>query len=472
MPDSSIRARLSAEFGSDLCITDAQELAYRASDPWGMDPGVAAAVLHPRTVADVSRMVRFCMRHGITLVPQGGNTGLASGATPDGSGEQVIISLSRLNAIREIDATNYTVTAEAGCVLARVQAAVGAQHRLFPPSFGAEGSCQIGGMLSTNAGGHNVLRYGNTRDLVLGLEVVLADGTVWDGLRKLRKNNTGYDLKQLFIGAEGTLGIITAAVFKLFPAVRSTKTLIAALTSLDIVPQLLSQAREASTDALSAFEIIPRRMIDLHLEHLGALHCVPTAETDWFALLEFSSAGGEEALGQNVETFLESAFTAGFIHDASLATSLAQRDEMWRLRDGVAEAQLKNGLVLYFDVSVAVSLTPAFIQRASAALRAYDPAVDINAFGHAGDGNIHFNLLQPAGCSADAFRARKHDYERIVYAVVAELDGSFSAEHGIGRAKIQQMAQAKAATELRLMRAIRSAISDPHMNPGKLVPPE
>ncbi|MGB7398480.1 FAD-binding oxidoreductase [Castellaniella sp.] len=470
MSSTSIGKQVFQEFEADRCRVDAEALVTWASDPWGMCPGAAAAVLLPRTVSDVSDMVRYCLAHGIGLVPQGGNTGLTSAATPDASGSQVILSLARLNKIREIDAVNYTMTVEAGCILAKAQGAAAAQQRLFPPSFGAEGSCQIGGILSTNAGGHNVLRYGNTRDLVLGLEVVLADGTVWNGLRKLRKDNTGYDLKQLFIGAEGTLGVITAAVFKLFPEVHCVQTLIAALPSLDVVPQLLSYARESSGDALSAFEIIPRRLIDLHQQHLGSIQCVPAGGSDWFALLEFSGNRTQEALEQNVQFFLEQAFEKDLILDASLARSMAQRQEMWRLRDGVAEAQVKNGQVLYFDVSVPVSQTPAFIRSANQALKAWDPQVDINAFGHAGDGNIHYNLLQPAGCTAQEFIARKPHYERIVYEIVAQMDGSFSAEHGIGQAKVGHMRQAKSPIELDLMRRIRAAISNPQLNPGKLIP--
>src|SRR5690625_846803 len=266
---------LREHFGPDLCLTAPDNLAQWVDDPWGMQPGNAAAVLLPRSVMDVSEMVRFCVQNKIELVPQGGMTGLVGGGVPDESGQQVVLNLARLDRIREIDANNFTITVEAGCILAQVQEAAEQYDRLFPPSFGAEGSCQIGGVLSTNAGGHNVLRYGNTRELVLGLEVVLADGTIWNGLRKLRKDNTGYDLKQLFIGAEGTLGVITAAVFKLFPKITATRTLIAALQDLESVPQLLAYVRQASADALSAFEIFSQRLVDLHTEHFGPVHCVP-----------------------------------------------------------------------------------------------------------------------------------------------------------------------------------------------------
>lgn len=457
-------------FGPEICITDPEDIIHWSTDPWALYSGMAAAVMRPRSVQEVSEIVRFCADRRIVIVPQGGNTGLVGGAIPDATGEQVILSVSRLNRIRELDATNYTATVEAGCILAHIQDAAANADRLFPLSFGAEGSCQIGGVLSTNAGGTNVLRYGNTRDLVLGIEVVLADGAIWNGLRKLRKDNTGYDLKHLFIGAEGTLGIITAAVLKLYPKPRASATAIVALRTLDAAPRLLSQTRDMAGDALCAFELIPRRMVELAAQHTEDADCVPRTEADWFALLEFANSDTDEVLSARMQSVLEAAFEAKHITDASVAANLAQSDKMWRLRDGVAKTQMKNGAVIYFDVSVPVSRVPAFIQQATAALNALDPRTDINAFGHVGDGNIHFNLLQPADLPADSFLGRKHEYERIVYDTVSRLDGSFSAEHGIGSAKTRTLVDFKAPIELSLMRAVRAAISSKLFNPEKLVP--
>jgi len=463
-----IATQLQAEFGAVVCSQDSDVIARASADPWLMHAGRAAAVMRPRTVEEVVAIVRWCQGHGVAIVPQGGNTGLAGGATPDTSGRQVVLSLSRLNRVRELDAANYTATVEAGCVLASVQAAAQAADRLFPLSFGAEGSCQIGGVLSTNAGGTNTLRYGNARDLVLGLEVVLADGSIWSGLRKLRKDNTGYDLRHLFMGAEGTLGIITAATLKLFPAPKASQTILVALTDLPSSVSLLSRARERLGDALSAFELMPRRFIALVHEHLGKVAMPPAAHRDWFALLEFDAADAE-SLVPRVQSLLESALVQEEIVDAAIAVSEAQRKQFWQLRDGVSEAQLRHGAVIYTDVSVAVSDVPAFIAAASAALRQFDPGVDINAFGHVGDGNVHFNLLQPSGCTAHAFLAQKEALLAIIYATVRAWQGSISAEHGIGQAKVVALEAHKSPLELALMRSIRQVLAQNTFNPDKVV---
>lgn len=470
MDSTDIAKALLSAFGPDLCTTDADQMATSCADPWHMYAGKAAALLRPRTVDDVAAMVRWCTSHGVSVIPQGGNTGLAGGAIPDASGRQVVLSLSRLNRVREIDPTNYTATVDAGCILAQVQAAAREADRLFPLSFGAEGTCQIGGALSTNAGGSNTLRYGNARDLVLGLEVVLKDGTVWNGLRKLRKDNTGYNLRHLFMGAEGTLGIITAAVLKLFPTPRSTKTVLVALSELDAATKLLALTRECVGDTLSAFELMPRRFVELVRPHMPTAATPPAPEQDWFILLEFESAETSQALDEHVQSFLETAFEQEHIVDAAVASNIEQRNRMWQLREGVSEAQLRNGAVIYFDVSVAVSGVPAFIHAASSALARVDPAVDINAFGHVGDGNIHFNLLQPSSQTAAEFLARKQEFEDIVYETVRQFDGSISAEHGIGQAKVASLRNFKSDVELDLMRRIRQAIAQDHFNPGKVVP--
>ncbi|MFT0545558.1 FAD-binding oxidoreductase [Allopusillimonas ginsengisoli] len=472
MTASSTNELLLAAFGSDICISDPEEIVRWSSDSWGLCAGMAAAVMRPRNVQEVSEIVRFCSAQGIAIVPQGGNTGLVGGAIPDPSGKQVILSLSRMDNVRELDPINYTITVDAGCILAHIQETAAEVNRLFPLSFGAEGCCQIGGVLSTNAGGNSVLRYGNTRDLVLGIEVVLADGTIWNGLRKLRKDNTGYDLKHLFIGAEGTLGIITAAVLKLFPKPRSNATAIVALSDLEAAPRLLALTRDITTDALSAFELIPRRLVELAAQHTDRANCVPPVEADWFVLIELTNSDMNEALTERLQTVLEAAHDSAHIIDASIAANLSQRDQMWSLRDEVAETQIKNGAVIYFDVSVPVSSVPAFIQQATAKLKELDPQIDINAFGHVGDGNIHFNLLQTHDQPADLFLIRKNEYERIVYNVVYELGGSFSAEHGIGSEKMDALINFKSPIELSLMKAVRAAISGTTFNPGKLIPSE
>jgi D-lactate dehydrogenase (cytochrome) len=465
----AIAASLSSAFGPDLCATDPGAIAAACVDAWQLHAGRAASVVRPRSVAEVAAVVGWCASHGVTVVPQGGNTGVMGGAIPDGSGTQVVLCLSRLNRIREIDPVNHTATVEAGCILAQVQAAAADVDRLFPLSFGAEGSCQIGGALATNAGGSNTLRYGNARDLVLGLEVVLADGRVWNGLRKLRKDNTGYDLKQLFLGAEGTLGIITAAVLKLFPKPRSVATVLVALADLDAAPRLLALARDRSGEMLSAFELIPRRSIELVSKHVPGAAMPPAAEQDWFALLEFGGSQPSQALNEQIQSLLEAAFEQGPLVDAAVAASMAQRDAMWRLREGIPDAQLRHGAVVYFDVSVAVSDVPAFIREASAALVRLDASVDINAFGHVGDGNIHFNLLQPAHAAAPEFLARKPAFEDAVFEVVRRLNGSISAEHGVGQAKLAALPGFKSEVELDLMRRIRRAIAQEQLNPGKVV---
>lgn len=469
MSPQDIAAELSAAFGPALCCLDDDVISAASSDPWHMHAGVAAAVMRPRTVEEVAAIVAWCHKHGVSVVPQGGNTGLAGGATPDSSGKQVVLSLSRLNKIREVDPVDYTITAEAGCVLEGVQEAAKQANRVFPLSFGAEGSCQIGGVLSTNAGGSNTLRYGNARDLVLGLEVVLADGTIWHGLRKLRKDNTGYDLRHLFMGAEGTLGIITAAVLKLFPAPKSRETVLATLSDLSSSVDLLALARDQLGETISAFELMPRRFVQLVNQHCPGQVMPPSAEQDWFVLLEIDAADEGSYLNQRVERFLEVALEKELICDAAIASNIEQRNKFWQLRENVAEAQLRNGAVIYTDVAVAVSRVPEFIETASARLRALDPQIDINAFGHVGDGNIHFNMLQPTGIEKGQFLSRKREYEAIIFSTVRDFNGSISAEHGIGQSKTAALAANKSTIEIDLMKTIRAALAKNVFNPNKVI---
>ena len=444
------------------------DMAPYLEEQRGLYHGSALAVVRPGCTDEVAAVVRACAEAGIAIVPQGGNTGLCGGGVPQG--RAVVVSTERLNRIRALDPINLTMTAEAGCVLATLQAAAEEADCLFPLSLGAEGSCRIGGNVSTNAGGLNVLRYGNTRELVLGLEVVLADGRVWDGLRALRKNNTGYDLKQLFIGAEGTLGIVTACTLKLFPRPREVQTALIALPEPQAALTLLAAARDASGDAVTACELIPRIGVELCLKHVGGARDPFDRPHPWLLLLELSSSrpGG---LRQALESVLANALEQGHALDAVLAETGEQRNAFWRLREGIPEAQRKEGGSIKHDVAVATSRVPELLARATAAVEAALPGVRVVAFGHLGDGNIHFNLTQPSSDDKHAFLARWEEMNRIVHDIVAEMGGSVSAEHGIGQLKIAEMARYKSEVELDLMRRVKAAL-DPQgiMNPGKVLP--
>lgn len=435
----------------------------------GLYQGSALAVLRPGSTQEVAALVRACAQAGIAMVPQGGNTGLCGGGVPDG--RAVVISTERLNRIREIDPVNFTLTAEAGCVLATLQAAAEDRDCLFPLALAAEGSCRIGGNISTNAGGVAVLRYGNTRDLVLGLEVVLPDGQVWDGLRPLRKDNTGYDLKHLFVGAEGTLGIVTACVLKLFPRPREMATAMVALPDPAAALSILAAARAASGDAVTACELIPRIGVDLCVRHVASTRDPFDAPHPWVMLIELSSSrpGG---LGEALESVLADALERGQALDAVIAESGEQRKALWRIREGVPEAQKKEGGSIKHDVAVATSRVPEMLERCTAAVEAALPGVRVVAFGHLGDGNIHFNLSQPVSADKQTFLEAWKTMNRIVHDIVADMGGSVSAEHGIGMLKIEEMARYKSPVELDLMHRIKTAI-DPKglMNPGKVLPP-
>ena len=433
----------------------------------GLYRGACDMVVLPRTTAEVAAVVGHCARAGVAIVPQGGNTGLVGGGVADGG---IILSTARLDRIREVDPLNHTLTAEAGCILANVQAAADEAGAYFPLSLAAEGSCRIGGNLSTNAGGIAVLRYGTARDLVLGIEVVLADGIVWDGLRRLRKDNTGYDLKQLFIGAEGTLGIITAAVLKLFPAPRTRVTVLAAVPGVDAVMDLFAHVREGFGDALVAFEVISRLGLDIGLEHIPGVIDPFQSRHEYYALLEVTSPRTGEGLRESLEAHLADALEKGIADDAVIASSERQAQELWRIREAVPEAQKQEGGSIKHDVSVPVSRVAELIARATGAVEKDLPGVRVLAFGHLGDGNIHFNLLQPKAMDRDDFLSRWDRMNRLVHDVAVELDGSFSAEHGIGRLKRGDMERYKSAVELDLMRTLKSALDPKNiMNPGKIL---
>jgi FAD/FMN-containing dehydrogenase len=426
-------------------------------------------VLRPRTVAEVVRLLALCNAQRVGVVPQGGNTGYCGGATPDESGQQVVLSLERLNRIRSVDAANYSLIAEAGCVLAQVQRAAADAQRFFPLSLGSEGSCQIGGNLSTNAGGTAVLRYGMMRELVLGLEVVLADGRVLESLSALRKDNTGYDIKSLFLGAEGTLGVITAASLKLFAAPRAHATALVAIPDVQAAVTLLGQLREVSGDAVTSFELMPRVAIELAVRHLEGVSDPLARPYPWYVLCELSAARAA-ALGGVLEEALAAALGAGTVLDAALARSERERAALWHLREHIPEAQRREGAGFKHDIAVPVAALPQFVARAGAWLDAHVPDGRLVAYGHVGDGNLHFNVSARPDAVRTEFLARAEDVRRAIHDLVHEFGGSVSAEHGIGRLKVGELERYAAPLELELMRAVKRAF-DPHgiMNPGKVL---
>ena len=432
--------------------------------------GKALAVVRPGTTAEVAAVVRLCAQHHTAIVPQGGNTGLVGGGVPDTSGTQVLLSLQRLNRVREIDAANLTLTAEAGCVLQALQEAASAQGLLLPLSLAAEGSCTIGGNLATNAGGTQVLRYGNARELCLGLEVVTANGEVWGGLSGLRKDNTGYDLRDLFIGSEGTLGIITAATLKLAPLPAATTTALAACATLQDCVNLLARARAHLGAGLTGFEVMGAFALELVARHFPALPR-PLPDAPWAVLLEHSDTEGETHSRERFEAVLGAALESGAVTDAVIAENLAQSRALWHLRESVPLAQAEEGLNIKHDISVPVSAIPAFVAQADAALQAAYPGVRLVNFGHLGDGNLHYNVQAPVGEDGARFLAEEeHRVNTLVFDAVASWGGSFSAEHGIGALKRDELARRKSPVALALMRQIKAAL-DPAglLNPGRVV---
>jgi len=461
---------LVAAVGEPHVLTDVVDMAPHLTDWRGRYTGSALAVVKPGSTAEVAAVVRACAAANVAMVPQGGNTGLCGGATPLVEGASVVINLSRLNRIRSIDALNDTIVVEAGCTLSALQEAAAAADRLFPLSLASEGSCEIGGNLSTNAGGVHVLRYGNMRELVLGLEVVLPDGRVWDGLRGLRKDNTGYDLKQLFVGAEGTLGIITAAVLKLFPRPRIHGTAWVSVASPAAAVALLGQLRQHCGDRVAAFEIVGRSAIQLVLKHIPGVRPPLEGDPEWSVLIELEDAAQDSALDDLLERELGEAVDAGIVLDAVLATSLSQAEALWALRENISEAQRVEGVSIKHDISVPVSRIPEFIERADAALLHVWRDIRIVTFGHIGDGNLHYNLSKPDALQNAHFIDRTLEVNRIVHDLVAELGGSISAEHGLGQLKRVEIVRYKSEVELDLMRTIKRGL-DPAglMNPGKVV---
>jgi FAD/FMN-containing dehydrogenase len=458
--------RLKAIVGAGGWSTDPDVLAPHLEEWRGIYHGKTSIMVSPRDSAQVAAIVRACAESGTGLVPQGGNTGLCAGAIPSSAGDEVLLSLSRLNTIRSVSSQDFSLVAEAGCLLAQVQAAAAEVGRIFPLSLAAEGSCQIGGNLSTDAGGINVLRYGTARNLVLGLEVVLADGSIWDGLRALRKDTAGYNLKQLFIGAEGTLGIITAATLRLYPTVNNVRTAMVAIPSAAAAVALLSLLRQELADGIDAFELIAARALRFVLRHIPGSRAPFDTEYPWYVLIEASHPSEADAL----ERVLVRAMERSMALDAVIAKNAAEAQQLWRLRHSISEAQKLEGASLKHDVSVPVGDVGVFIEAAEDAIRQVMADARMVAFGHVGDGNVHLNVSQPKGRVADRFLEQREELARILYDLTASFAGSISAEHGIGQAKRSYLAEYRSPLELSLMRKIK-AVLDPGniLNPGKVL---
>lgn len=470
LPPGALLDRLQAALGPRGLITDPADLAPYLADWRGLYRGAAIALARPADTAEVAAVVRLCAETGTPITVQGGNTSMVGGATPDGSGRHLILSLTRLNRIRDLDPVDMTMTAEAGVVLKAAQDAAATAGCLFPLSLGAEGTATVGGVLATNAGGNTTVRYGNARDLTLGLEVVMPDGSVWNGLRRLRKDNTGYALRHLFVGAEGTLGVITAAVLRMFPRPRENAVMFCAVADEDAALALFRRFRDRDESAVRAFEYMSGTGVDLAVQHIEGVTLPLSERADHYVLVDLASSRPDAALRALAEAVLEEALEAGEVLDAVIAESGGQAGKLWRIREEHPEAQKREGASVKNDVSVPVSKVPEMIRRCSAALRELIPGSRPVPFGHIGDGNIHMNLEQPEGMDPDAFLARAHDIMDCVNAVVRNLDGSFSAEHGIGRLKTDMMEEWRGGAELAAMRAIKSAL-DPQgiMNPGKVL---
>ncbi len=467
MIDVGIVARARAIVGDNGIFTDPADIAPYVQDWRGSYIGRSSLVVRPANTQEVADIVKLCAETHTPIVPQGGNTGMVGGGVPDASGTAIVLSLTRMTRIRAVDLPNNAMTVEAGCILAAVQQVALDNNRYFPLSLAAEGSCTIGGNLSTNAGGTAVLRYGNARDLVLGIEAVAPDGKIWNGLKALRKDNTGYDLKHLLMGAEGTLGIITAAVLKLFPKPQRTCTALVAVPNPAAAVALLATIQSAHGDRLTAFELMSRVCLDHVIKHFPATAEPFSASHDWQVLVELTDTFKDAQLEEALSVALEPSFADGQALDAVIAMSDAQSKALWDIREHIPEAEKLQGRSVKHDISVPISRIAEFIQRGDAALAAKFPDAKVICFGHIGDGNLHYNLSFP-GVLASPEQTR--DANSIVYPLLDELAGSISAEHGLGQLKREEITKHKSRVELDMMRAIKAAI-DPNgiMNPGKVL---
>ena len=465
-PSPEVLARFKAIVSGKYAVTDPQEAAPYLTEERGLFSGHSPLILRPGSTAEVAAICKLASETRTALVPQGGNTGLVGGQIPHNG--EVVVSMRRLDKIRAVDTQSNTMTVEAGVILANAQQRAADADRLFPLSLGAEGSCTIGGNLSTNAGGIAALAYGVARDLVLGLEVVLADGRIMHGLSSLKKDNTGYDLRDLFVGAEGTLGFITAATLKMFPKPRSVETAFAAIASPDDALTMLDISRSIAAGSLTSFELIPQIAIDFVVKHGPSIRAPLEGRHPWYVLMEISSSRDDAR--DTIEAILTKGMEDGIVHDAVIAANLDQRNAFWKLREVISPAQKPEGGSIKHDISVPVAAVPAFLREADEAVLKLIPGSRPFAFGHLGDGNIHYNVSQPIGADTAAYLARWHDVNDAVHAVVARHGGSISAEHGIGVLKRDELPHVKDPVALDIMRSIKNML-DPHniMNPGKVL---
>lgn len=462
--------RFAEMIGAANVLTDPADQAPYLTEWRDLYRGLTPMVLRPGSTAEVGAVMAYAYENDLKIVPQGGNTGLVGGQIPQETGDEIVLSLSRLNKIRAVDPAGFTLIAEAGVVLETLQNEAEKVDRLFPLSLGAQGSCQIGGNISTNAGGTAVLAYGNTRDLVLGLEVVLPTGEIWNGLRTLRKDNTGYDLKQLFIGGEGTLGIITAAALKLFPRPKKLEATFVGLPDPHAALKLFTLAKAEAGPVLTGFEIMPRVGVEFCLKHLEGARDPLEGRHAWYVLMELSSGSDAFPVRDLLESILETAFEEGLVEDAAFAQNLSQVHDFWHIRHGMSEVQKPEGGSIKHDVSVPVASIPQFLDEAMAAVERFVPGCRPVPFGHIGDGNIHFNVSQPVGADKEEYLAKWDEMNAIVHGIVAGYGGSISAEHGIGRLKRDLLHEVKSDIELGLMRRIKAAF-DPKglLNPGRIL---
>lgn len=470
-PKQNLSDDLIAKFtdivGANYATSDQSVIAPHLVELRGLYHGASPLLLKPNSTEQVSDILKLANDNTLTVVPQGGNTGLVGGQVPNGD---IIISLSRMNKIREVDVLGSVMVLDAGVILANAQKAAEEHNLLFPLSLGSEGTCQIGGNLSSNAGGTAVVAYGNTRELCMGLEVVLPTGEIWHGLRRLKKDNTGYDLRDLFIGAEGTLGIITGAVLKLFPQPIGREVMYVGLDSPDAALELFNIARNMCGPSLTGFELMPRFGVEITIKNIDGCRDPLDTPHNWYALIEISSGQSEEAARQMIEGLFEQAFDTGIANDAVLAESESQRKAFWHMRESMSEAQRPEGGSIKHDISVPIAKVPEFLRQASIAVNEYMPNVRICAFGHLGDGNIHYNISQPVDADKQEFLSHWHSLNTVVHTIVLDMNGSISAEHGIGQLKRDELASIREPIEIELMQRIKRSF-DPQgiMNPNKLL---
>ncbi|MEN0040865.1 MAG: FAD-binding oxidoreductase [Pseudomonadota bacterium] len=470
--DNALRDSFTAIVGERYALCTADDMAPYTTEMRNRYHGTAAMALRPGNVEQVSAILELATKTGTAIIPQGGNTGLVGAGVPleGGTGEEVIVSLGRMNRILEVDADTNTMTVEAGAILENIQNAADDADRLFPLSLGSQGTCQIGGNISANAGGTGVIAYGNTRDLVMGLEVVQPNGRVWNGLSKLRKDNTGYDLKNLIIGAEGTLGIVTKAVLKLFPKPAGREVAIAGMASTDDALKLLSLAKAKAANGVTAFEFMARVAMEFTVKHTDCAREPLESAPAWYVLLEISSPRSADDARETMEAILTEAFEEGTITDAVIAESGEQQNAFWKLREDMSWAQRPEGASIKHDISVPIREVPRFIELADAEVQRIAPGSRIVNFGHLGDGNLHYNISQPVGWTAEQHYANEPAINDAVYAILGQLGGSISAEHGIGQMKRDKLAKLKDPVALEIMRSVKQALDPANiMNPGKVI---